>query len=426
MAIESGPSRGSNIGEPTVPKKAVGAWVVYDVANTLFFTGMVGLLFPLWITGILGGNDASFGYTLSASMALVAVIAPLAGSLSDQIGRRKPFLAVCAALGAASMLLLTEGSLVLVLGVFAVGFIGVSTGTVFYNALLTEVSAPTNRGRISGLGIGIGYTGAIIAVGIGLVVVETLDYGYVTTFRIIAGLFILLSLPMLLVLKERKGTAVARSGDALHVETLRQLRTTVSRLRCLPRLALFLLARFWYMWAAHTAIVFAVLYATGSVGLSSRQTELILLVGIIVAIPSGIIWGRVVDRTGPRRSLLAVLSGWLAILIVAALIPLLDLPATLWWAFGILAGVLVAGVWATDRPYMMSLAPSESMGEFLGLHNMVGRLSAIVGPFSWGFLSNTLGLGQPAAVFGLTACVAVAMAVLMVPGGKNGTARSVT
>ena len=394
-------------------KIQIGAWVIYDMADTLFFTGITGLLFPLWLTNELGNTDATFGYTLSISMALVAIISPFAGSLSDRLGKRKPLLAISVLMGSIPIILLNEWNLFIILGMFIIAFTGISVGTIFYNALLVEVSTKNNRGQISGIGIGIGYFGAVIAVAIGIIVVEEMGHGYIATFRIIGILFIILSLPIFLFLKEKTTIKQNNSHSSLYLETIGQITNSLKNIRHFPELSLFLVARFWYMWAAYTAMFFAALYATGSIGLSAYHTELILLTGIIVAIPSGIIWGRIVDLIGPRWSLQIVLCGWVFILLIAALIPLLELPQELWWAFGIFVGLLCAGLWAADRPYMIILTPRENLGEFFGLHSMVGKLSAVIGPFSWGFISQTLGLGQPIAVLSLMACVGISYFIIV-------------
>ena len=41
-------------------------------------------------------------------------------------------------------------------------------GVQFYDALRPEVTTEANRGRIGGIGVGVGYLGSCLAVGIGL------------------------------------------------------------------------------------------------------------------------------------------------------------------------------------------------------------------------------------------------------------------
>ena len=49
----------------------ISSWVIYDMANTMFSAGVVGLVFPLWVISHSGGDDATVGYTLTVAMTLV-------------------------------------------------------------------------------------------------------------------------------------------------------------------------------------------------------------------------------------------------------------------------------------------------------------------------------------------------------------------
>ena len=61
---------------------------------------------------------------------------------------------------------------------------------------------------------------------------------------------------------------------------------------------------------------------------------------------------------------------------------------------------------------MLRLTPPSRVGEFYGLYGMVGRFSAITGPFLWAFISDTLGLGRPAALVSLLLFVIAGWAIL--------------
>ena len=88
MSIEV--TKGSPTGDGRPAWPAVAGWIIYDVGNTLFFTGVVGLFFPLWVTQEMSGNDATVGYTLSLAMSVVLVLGPLLGAVSDQSGEGNP------------------------------------------------------------------------------------------------------------------------------------------------------------------------------------------------------------------------------------------------------------------------------------------------------------------------------------------------
>ena len=326
--------------QPLPARSAVASWVVYDVANTIFWTGVVGLAFPLWLTKELSGNDATLGYTLAATMGVVLVMSPIIGAISDQAGRRVSLLIASTMVCIAATLLLGNGGLLTSLGFFALALASMELGVILYNALLPEVSTPANRGRISGLGTGIGYVGSFIAVGVAISFTEAFDESrsYVFTFRVMAVLFLLFALPIFFFLRERP-------KDVLQSTLLRKVRQAFSqlsgdlrRLDQFPGLRSFLVARFFYGMGINTAVAFAVVYASSTLGLSDREIQAILMAGISVAIPSGILWGTLVDRIGAKPVLRIALAIWIAMLLLAVGMAWLSWSAHLWWVVGLFHG----------------------------------------------------------------------------------------
>lgn len=406
-------SRLSNI----LSKRAVIGWVVYDIGTTLFYVGIIGLFFPLWITRNLGGNDATVGFTTAISMTVMLFIAPIIGTLSDQFTHRKRLLGLTSFVCVGATLLMGGDNLTWALALFVVAFIALQSSSVFYNAMLSDVSTRSNRGTISGLGVGVGYIGAILAVLIGLILVVSADY--VLGFRVIGSVFLIVSLPILVFLKENSRPQINSTIKQKLSNLFLRLRSSIHDILNIPGLAKFLLCRFWYMCAVNTSSSFAILYGTDTVGFSEREVEFILLIGILTAIPSSILCGKFVDRVGHEKSLRLILIGWIVLMTAAIAIPLLDLPTQLWLLMGLISGLLVASIWTVDRPYILHFSNSQNVGEFFGIHSSVSRMSAMVGSFSWGFISVTLELGQIAAVVFLTLCVLVAIILSMWPWGKS-------
>ena len=400
--------------EPRPRRAAVGAWVVYDVANTTFWTGVVGLAFPLRLVKELSGDDATLGYTLSATMVVVMLLAPILGAISDQTGRRMPLLVATTLVCVCATLLLGNGGLLVSLCLFALALGSMELGVILYNSLLAEVSTQHNRGMVSGLGTGIGYVGSFIAVGVALVFTQlfTEPSRYIFVFRAVAVLFLLFALPIFFLLKERAIDGLPSTGLGKVSRAFSQLIGDLRSLQRFPGLRQFLTARFFYGMGINTAVAFAVVYASQTVGLGDREIQMVLLGGISIAIPSGVLWGALVDRIGPRRVLSFSLLLWIGVLLFAIAIPELSLSTHLYWVVGCFTGVAMSGGWTADRPYMLSLIPPQYLGEFFGLHGMVSKLGRVVGPFMWAFVSVTLGLGQTTAVLSLVVCLAVSCIVL--------------
>jgi UMF1 family MFS transporter len=87
-----------------------------------------------------------------------------------------------------------------------------------------------------------------------------------------------------------------------------------------------------------------------------------------------------VDRFGPKRTLLVVLALWSLAFIGAAAV----LDRTVFFLVAAVAGVALAGTWASDRVFLLRLAPPEKVGQFFGLYGLAGKFSAVTGPVIWG------------------------------------------
>ena len=78
----------------TVLTRPVLSWASYDLANTVFSMNIVSFYLSDWVLD-MGGTDATWGFSISLTMALVFVSAPILGAISDRAGRRLPLLLSC-------------------------------------------------------------------------------------------------------------------------------------------------------------------------------------------------------------------------------------------------------------------------------------------------------------------------------------------
>ena len=151
---------------------------------------------------------------------------------------------------------------------------------------------------------------------------------------------------------------------------------------------------------------------TNELGFTDSAFQLILMVAIISSIIAAFLWGIVVDRIGPKRSLNLVLYLWMIVLGTVAAIPLLNLPIMVMWISASLAGIAISGTWCADRPYLLRLVPPQHVGEFFGVYSMVGRFATIIGPLVWVMVADTLGLGRPIAVVTLVIFIMISYVIL--------------
>ena len=400
-------------------RSSVYSWWLYDFSTTAFFTSTIGVLFPLWIRDDMGGNDATVTYTWAVAMLINAILGPVFGALSDNAKKRMPLLTAFSLIGiGTSFLIGTFNSISTSLILYAIGLIALHTAVVIYNSLLPEVSNKNNRGFITGVGVGVGYVGSLVTILLAIFVVDDtwgLDMGYVFGFRMTGIIMLITALPLLLLLKEKsKFVENVSLGTIIH-SAFADLIATAIEAGKIPGLLMFFTGRFWYYLAIQTASVIAILFATDTVGLTTTEAMLVLIVGISVAIPFAPLWGKLNDRIGPIKSMNVVLLGWVLNILATIAIPVLGLSPNIWWVIGITSGKFTAGVWSTDRPLLTYITVENGgksegdIGKFFGLMSVTGRLSTVVGPFVWGLLVVTLDWGQTMGVVFLLLSTIIAL-----------------
>jgi UMF1 family MFS transporter len=373
-----------------IKKRAVASWVLYDLANTIFSMGVVSLYFSLYVRDAVGAGSADrvYGIITAVSMGIIFISSPLLGAMTDRARRRMPFLIVSTLMCVGFTLLIARTGHWPSIIAFVLANAAYQAGLQFYDALLPEVTTEENRGRISGIGVGVGYLGSYFAIGIGFVL-GTEDKARLFTW--IAAAFLLLAIPCFIWVKER-GNPNPRPvfGWRMIQESTAQTLATLKGGKRYPGLIRFLVGRVFYTDAINTVISIMGLYTVNvavASGLDQRtgesRAQMILASAVTFAVIGGFVWGRMVDRIGPKRTLDRVLWLWVATFLGAASIGLLGLPLELLFVVAAMAGVALGGIWSADRPYMLRLTPPDRIGEFYGLYGMVGRFSAITGPLIW-------------------------------------------
>jgi MFS transporter, UMF1 family len=388
---------------------SVWSWVLYDLANTIFALGVIGRYFPEWLISV-GEPDSALALVEAGAGALVIFLAPWAGARSDVRGTRVPTLALTTIVCVVATALLASGPAGLSLALLGLALVAFNVGAVVYDALLVDVSTPANRGRISGLGVGVGYVGSFIGLGIGVVTLDMLGWSYAATFLMLALAFLVLALPAFFFIDERGG-----HDDA----PLPALRDIGRRLVASWRLAgtydgvvRFLVGRFLYTDAINTLIGgFLTIFVIQELGLDGQFTTRLLGVAIAAAIVGAFVAGGLVERFGPIRVLRAVLVLWM-VAIGAGIAAAVTGETGLAWAIGLLGGMALGATWTADRVVMTRVSPPRHLGEFYGLYATVGRFATILGPLTWALIVDVIGLGRRVAMAALIVFIGIGWWVL--------------
>lgn len=379
-------------------RRSVAAWATYDLANTVFALGVAGLYFPEWVVDIRDWRDIDIALSINAAMVVVIVLSPLLGARSDHIGTRRPFLIAATLVAVSATYFLATPGVGVSLALFSVALVGFHIGSFFYDSLLVDVSTIENRGRISGLGVGVGYVGSFVAVIAGRLIID--DYGHDAVFKVLAGLFLLFALPAFFFIRERPRPPRAGPPPAVN-ETFRQLIRSWRKARTVDGMVPFLVGRFFYSDAINTLIAgFLTVFALEEIGFVRDELEVLLGGAILASIGGGLIGGRLSDRIGPRRTLHAALYVWM-VAWVFGLVAAAASAKPLGSVLIVVGGFALGSTWSADRAYMAVITPPDSYGEFYGLYAMVGRFATILGPLLWGIIVNILGFGRLTAMAAL-------------------------
>jgi UMF1 family MFS transporter len=414
------------------PARERWSWALYDFANTIFSMNIATLYFAVWLVSDLGASNTMVALGNGISSALIAVSIPVFGAISDATQRRKPWVVWFTLLACAGTALLgiigqtavplrgdsvidavtspyvLEGTVaVMIISAFVLANYAYQGALPFYNAMMPELAPPSEQGRLSGIGTALGYFGAIVGVllvtpffsssmpllgNISPAVMNPLRSifpftshgGRVSTFVPTAILFLLFSLPLFLFCKDHNTrigskTIPWKAAFAEVAHTVRDAKRYPGSLR-------FLIASFLYQDAIGTIIANMALYAVMAMGFKQGLETTLFVVLTVPAVIGSYVIGRLVDRIGPKRSLVLTIMSWVILLIAMVMVP----NRTAFWVVGAMIGLIFGGVATSERPLLLTLVPDVEAGRFFSLMVLSSRAAAIVGPFVWAFTVDGL------------------------------------
>lgn len=360
--------------------RAIGAWAMYDFAVTIFAMNVTSRYFGLWLTEVKGGADWMYSLTFALSTGVAAVLMPWIGALSDRWGRRLPLLRVATLLCVAGTAAISwSPTLAAGLVAFAMANVGCQSGGLLYDALLPTVSEGRRVGWVSGIGVAMGYAGAITGLLTAQVIVSR--YGYGAAFWPSAVLILFAALPICFLIRESPMPQRAATPPRAVLQDIWRLLIGPQRQPGLMRL---FLSFFFGINAINTVIMFMAVYAKRTIGFRDAEIDLLLLGSTPFAFLGALLSGYWADRLGPRRCLIGVYLIWsLAVALAVA-----GTNPSWFWFIGPLIGLCLGGTWTTARAFLVALSPRAHLGLLFGLYGLIGRASSNIGPLLWGRITQ--------------------------------------
>jgi UMF1 family MFS transporter len=224
---------------------------------------------------------------------------------------------------------------------------------------------------------------------------------------ITAALFLVASLPTLLVLKER-AVPQPLAGRSLAAEAFGRVADTVRHAARFADLGRFLVCLVFYQAGVQAVVALAAIYAEQAMGFTTQDSITLILAVNVTAALGALGFGQVQDRLGHVPTIALTLVGWIA---TVALAWWATDRATFWVAAN-LAGLCLGASQSAGRALVGYLSPRDRRAEFYGLWGLAVKLSSILGPVTYG-LANWLSQGDHRLAILLTGVYFVAGLIVL-------------
>ncbi|MDQ1187387.1 MFS transporter [Agrobacterium larrymoorei] len=421
----------SRTGEPTVAPttdvqkvdaKGIWGWMLFDWAAQPFFTVVTTFIFGPYFVARLTDDPVSaqtlWSNVATISSVVIAIFSPILGSIADQSGSRKPWIAFFAAIKIICLAMLwfaAPGSPVLWPALFMIfASIAAEFSIVFNDSMMPRLTNPENVGRISNTAWGLGYLGGmIVLIFIVLFMAASPQTGLTIiglpplfglnpatgedariTGPIAAIWYFIFILPMFFFTPDvKKGLPLGRAVRS----GLSELKSTLKELRHRPLITRFLIARMLYQDGVNGLLILGGAFAAGMFGWATMEIGIYGIILNIVAIGGCFAAGRLDQRLGSRTmiiiSLMLLLLATLGIISTEKTSTLFGLlqfspeethglfssgAEKAYIVYGVLIGLAFGPVQASSRSYLARNITIAEAGRYFGIYALSGRATSFM------------------------------------------------
>lgn len=378
------------------------SWAFYDWANSAYTMTIMSTILPLYFKQVFqnsGGSAATstayWGYANSFATLLIAVLAPILGTIADYKGNKKKFFGLFLGLGISFTVLMTivpQTYWLMLLVFYILTSIGFAGGNIFYDAFLVDVTTKEKMDKVSTIGFALGYIGSTIPFIICMAIVVLSQMKMIPlsfegaakiAFIITALWWGVFSIPMIKNVKQMHGIDVE---PHIIKNSFKRLKNTFKNIKSHKAVFLFLLAYFFYIDGVDTIIKMATSYGS-DLGIGNTTLLLVLLVTQFVAFPFALLYGKLSEKFQGKTMIFVGIIVYTFICIYGYFMD----SALDFWILAMLVGTSQGGIQALSRSYFGKIIPKKNANEFFGFYNIFGKFAAIMGPALMGMISQITG-----------------------------------
>jgi len=375
------------------------SWILQDFGNSAYSITITTAILPLFFKSVAASHladatsTAYWGYANSLATLLIALLAPLLGTIADFRGvKKKLFTAftLVAILSSAMLATVGEGQWIYALVIYVITAVAFNGSSIYYDAFLTDVTTDERMDEISSKGFGFGYLGGTIPFIISLGIILSAErLGLTVTlatqmaFLITAVWWMIFTIPML---KNVKQKYYIEGKPSKIKESFLMLAATARDIVKNKMVLYFMIAYFFYIDGVHTVITMATAYGV-DVGVDSDRLLIILVAIQLVAFPFAILYGKLAKVFGARKMILTGIITYTFISIYGFFLKTeLD-----FWILAMLVASAQGGIQALSRSYFGKLIPKNKSAEYFSIFNIFGKVSSIFGPLLMGIVISITG-----------------------------------
>jgi len=391
-------------------RREVFGWIVYDWANSGFYTTVVAALFGDYLTRLaqasVGENGVIFAlgpilvtakslapFTVGLSVFLQVFLLPILGALGDYstLKKRLMIFFCYAGVGATCLLFfLASGRYIFGSIVFIVANVCFGASMVFYNSFLPEITTEDQRDRVSSRGFAWGYLGGGLLLALNLAFVFT-----ASRFGISTGMAVRLSLLSAGIwwggfsiitfqrLKRRPALRALPPDQNYFTIGFTELKSTFSELLRLRQTLRYLVAYLFYNDGIQTVVTVSGLFL-GQELFAARglETPPSFLIGLLLMVQFVAFFGalgfeRLAYALGTKRAIVVSLIGWFGVVIYSyGFLHTVNQA----WILAACIAIVLGGSQALSRSLFSQMIPKGRESSFFGLYEISERGTSWLGP----------------------------------------------
>ena len=388
---------------PKGSKKLIGAWALYDWANSVYSLVISSAIFPIYysqyvfsqtnsveILNLDINKDTLISSVSAISFLLIAFLSPLLSGIADFIGNKKIFMKFFVYMGSLSCIGLYWFELETIeisLLFYTLGLIGFWGSLVYYNSYLTDITYPNQTNKVSAKGYTMGYIGSVILLLINLIMINFYEtFGFESEIAAMKSSFAIVGVWWLSFSQYsfyhlptgNKGVKVPKN---IIWNGFKELKGVYKFIRTSKRFTRFLLAFFIFSFSLQTVLYIASYFGVSEIewASSSEQTSgliISILLIQIVAIGGAYFFTKMAQKYGNILVLTFAIFLWGAVCLYAYFI---KTPIQFYMIAG-LVGLLMGGTQPVARAtYSLFIPDTKDTTSFFSFYDVTEKIGIVFG-----------------------------------------------